>query len=59
MYLDKDYKYVLIGEPSFKCLWILAREKKMDEATYKMLLQKAIDNGYDIKPIIKVEQDCN
>jgi hypothetical protein len=31
----------------------------MDEATYKMLLQKAIDNGYDVKSIIRVEQDCN
>jgi len=31
----------------------------MDEATYNMLLQKAVDNGYDVKPIIKVEQDCD
>ena len=59
MYLDKDYRYVLVGEPGYKYLWILAREKKMDESTYNMLLQKAIDNGYDVKPIIKVEQDCN
>ncbi|MCX6255349.1 MAG: lipocalin family protein [Bacteroidia bacterium] len=59
MYLDKDYRYVLVGDPSLKYLWILSREKKMDETTYKMLLQKAIDNGYDVKPIIRVEQDCN
>ena len=58
MYLDKDYRYVLVGDPSLKYLWILAREKKMDEPTYKMLLQKAIDNGYDVKSIIRVEQDC-
>jgi len=30
----------------------------MDESTYKMLLQKAIDNGYDVRSIIRVEQDC-
>lgn len=59
MELDKDYKYVLIGEPSFKYLWILAREKTMDEQTYQMLLKKATDNGYDVKTIIRVEQDCN
>jgi apolipoprotein D and lipocalin family protein len=59
MYLDNDYRYVLVGDPSQKFLWILAREKKMDEPTYKMLLQKAIDNGYDVTSIIKVEQDCN
>ncbi len=59
MYLDQDYRYVLIGEPSYKYLWILCREKELDETTYKMLLQKAIDNGYDVKSIIRVEHDCN
>jgi apolipoprotein D and lipocalin family protein len=58
MELDKDYKYVLVGNPSAKYLWILAREKKMDEQTYQMLLKKAIDNGYDVKSIIRVEQNC-
>lgn len=59
MELDKDYKYVLVGEPSFKYLWILAREKKLDESIYRMLLQKAVDNGYNVSEIIKVEQDCD
>jgi apolipoprotein D and lipocalin family protein len=58
MELDKEYRYVLVGDPSTKYLWILAREKKMDESTYNMLLQKAGDNGYDVKTIIRVEQDC-
>lgn len=59
MELDKDYRYVLVGEPSFKYLWILSREKKMDDETYKRLLNKAIENGYDVKPIIRVEQNCD
>ena len=59
MDLDKDYRYVLVGDPSLKYLWILSREKKMDETTYRMLLQKATDNGYNVKSIIRVEQDCN
>jgi apolipoprotein D and lipocalin family protein len=58
LYLDKEYHYVLVGDPSFKYLWILAREKKMDEQTYNMLLSKAVENGYDVKSIIRVEQDC-
>lgn len=57
--LDKDYKYVLVGDPSYKYLWILCREKKMDELTYNMLMNKATENGFDIKPIIRVDQDCN
>jgi apolipoprotein D and lipocalin family protein len=58
MELDKNYKYALVGDPSAKYLWILGRERKMDESIYKMLLKKAIDNGFDVKSIIKVEQDC-
>lgn len=57
--LDKEYKYVLVGEPAHKYLWILAREKKMDEKTYNMLLGKAVENGYNVESIIRVEQDCN
>jgi len=59
MYLDKDYRYVLVGEPALKYLWILSREKTMDEETYKMLLQKAVDSGYNVDSIIRVEQDCD
>lgn len=59
MELDKEYRYVLVGEPSFRYLWILSREKNMDESTYNILLGKAVDNGYDIKSIIKVEQNCD
>jgi apolipoprotein D and lipocalin family protein len=59
LYLDNNYRYVLVGDPSHKYLWILAREKEMDKSTYDMLLQKAADNGYDVKPIIRVEQDCH
>jgi len=57
--LDKEYRWVLVGDPATRYLWILAREKTMDDSTYNMLLQKAVENGYDVKPIIKVEQDCN
>jgi apolipoprotein D and lipocalin family protein len=59
MYLDENYRYVLVGDPALKYLWILAREKTMDKATYNMLLQKAVDEGYDIKSIIRVEHDCD
>jgi apolipoprotein D and lipocalin family protein len=53
-----DYKYVLAGDPSFKYLWILCREKTIDDDTYKMLLDRAVIEGFDIKPMIKVEHDC-
>jgi len=56
--LDSDYRYALVGDPSHKYLWILSRGKKMDEATFKKLLDKAVENGFDVKPLIKVEHDC-
>ena len=59
MYLDPDYRYVLVGDPALKYLWILCRENRMDEMTYEMLIRKAIDNGYEVTPIIRVEHDCN
>jgi len=42
MDLDKDYRYVLVGDPSLKYLWILSREKKMDETTYKCCSKKQL-----------------
>jgi apolipoprotein D and lipocalin family protein len=58
MYLDKDYRYVLVGEPSLKYLWILCREKKMDDQTFQMLISKATEVGYKVNSIIKVDQEC-
>jgi apolipoprotein D and lipocalin family protein len=59
MYLDENYKYVLIGEPSLKYLWILARENKLEEPVLQMLLKNATDEGYDLTKIIMTVQDCN
>lgn len=59
MELDKDYKYVLIGGPSLKYLWILARDKKLDKTILDQLLKKASDAGYDLTDLIMTEQDCN
>ena len=55
--LEKDYKYALVGDPSHKYLWILCREKVMDDQTYINLLKTAVKNGFDVRPIIKVDQD--
>ena len=59
LYLDKDYKNVLVGDPKFKFLWILSREKFMDEETYRMLINIAYEKGYDVSSVIRVKHDCN
>jgi apolipoprotein D and lipocalin family protein len=58
LYLDKEYRYVLVGDPSYKYLWILSRTRQLEETVYSMLLQKAAENGFDLKSLIKVDQEC-
>ena len=57
--LDKNYKYALVGDPSRKYLWILSRSRNLESTTYSKLLDIAKINGFDIKNIIKINQDCN
>jgi apolipoprotein D and lipocalin family protein len=56
--LDEAYSYALVGDPSRQYLWILSRTKEMNEALYAELLKRADENEFDIKPILKVKQDC-
>ena len=59
IYLDEKYNHVLVGSPSRKYLWILARTKQIDDATYNKLLEIAKTNGFDINKVVKEVQDCN
>lgn len=56
--LDEEYNYALVGDPSRKYLWILARSKILDDTIYSKLLDIAKINGFDIDNLIKVNQEC-
>ena len=45
--LDPDYQWVLVGEPAREFGWVLSRAKKLDDATYNAILDKAAALGYD------------
>lgn len=45
--LAPDYSHVVVGEPSRKYLWILARRPTMEESTYQEILAKLPAMGYD------------
>ena len=45
--LDKDYQWVVVGEPSRKYLWVLSRTPKMDEALYRQITEVLPQKGYD------------
>jgi len=41
-----DYSWVLIGQPSRKLGWVLARDAAMDDALYTSLLERFRAFGY-------------
>ncbi len=45
--LDKDYRTVLIGEPSRKYSWILSRDPHMSPDQREQLLEQAQSLGFD------------
>jgi lipocalin len=54
----ESYDYALVGSPSRKYLWILARTKSIEEKLYHQLLAKAQNLGFDIQPMIRTRQSC-
>jgi apolipoprotein D and lipocalin family protein len=56
LYIDPDYQHALIGQPSRSYLWILSRTAQMEEETYKQLVEKAVEEGYDISKLHKTPQ---
>ncbi len=56
MDMDPDYQWALIGSKADKYLWILSRTPQMDDITYNKILDKAHDQGYDLKLLYKVPQ---
>ncbi len=57
--LDEDYSYTVIGIPSRKYVWIMARDPIMNENQYDDILNRLSDIGYDISLIKKITQDWN
>lgn len=54
--LAPDYSYTVIGVPSRKYVWIMARNSTLDKAVYQQILARLENLGYDISKIQKVPQ---
>lgn len=57
--LDDDYQYALVGSPSRKYLWILARSSDVDENIYNQLVELAKDKGFPVEQLHKTKHDCD
>jgi len=53
-----NYQYALVGNPSRKFLWILAREKTLDENTITQLLDQAKQQGFATENVVRIDQSC-
>ncbi|MFO8235039.1 MAG: lipocalin family protein [Bacteroidales bacterium] len=56
--LDENYQNVLVGSPSRKYLWILSRNKEMEQPVYDKLIKKAKEKGFDTTKMIQPKHDC-
>ena len=56
VYVDPDYKTALVGYPGHELAWVMSREPRMDDATYKSLLDRLNAAGYDAGKLRKVPQ---
>lgn len=54
--LDPKYQWTVVGHPSRKYGWIMARQKTMPESTYQTILKRLETQGYDPKAFQKVPQ---
>lgn len=58
MALDEAYRYALVGDPSRKYLWVLARSETLDESIYSELMSLAESKGFDVDCVMRIDQSC-
>ena len=54
--LDPNYQWVVVGHPSRKYGWIMARSKVLADPVYSGILQRLAAQGYDTSKFQKVPQ---
>lgn len=57
LYIDPEYRYLLVGSSSDKYLWIMSREKSLAKETLDQLIDKLCVRGYDTDKLMFVAQD--
>ncbi len=55
--LEENYDYVLVGTPNREYLWILAREKTLDEKVKNSILEKLPELGFEASKFTWTIQD--
>ncbi|MBV2246643.1 MAG: lipocalin family protein [Lentimicrobium sp.] len=56
--LDDDYQWAVVSAPKKNYLWILSRNRIMDDTIYNHLITTLAAEGYDTGKLIKTPQQC-
>jgi apolipoprotein D and lipocalin family protein len=56
--LADDYSYSVVAHPNRKYLWILSRNKTMDDKTYKAIVERCKAKGFDVSLLKRTYQLC-
>ena len=54
LFVDKEYRFTMIGHPTRDYCWLFAREPRMDDDMYDALLAIAAANGFDTSRIQRI-----
>ena len=54
LFVDRDYRYSMIGHPSRDYCWLFAREPSMPEDVYDTMMAVAHANGFDTSRILRI-----
>jgi apolipoprotein D and lipocalin family protein len=55
--LSDDYSTAAVGSPDRGSLWILHREKKMEEGAYRKLVESLKSDGFDVGRLERTKQE--
>ena len=53
--IDPEYEYTVIGVPDRSFVWVMSREKKMDEKLLVEILTRLKERGYDMEKIERMK----
>lgn len=54
LYVDAEYRYAVIGQPSRDYAWILARDMYISDYDYQQLVSVLSEQGYDPTRVLKI-----
>jgi apolipoprotein D and lipocalin family protein len=56
--LDPDYRWVMVGEPGLRYLWVLSRTPTLPAGTLESLLARARALGFPVEQMLLTSQSA-